>query len=180
VNGFYDRVPSGWTHFGGLTNPYIYYDGRQWNVTEGQPVGKLLEHTGRHQADVLAEQAVQHMGAAVRADKPFFVHLSPAMVHYGSCYNRPPIAFDDPWNEKALPCPTTISPTGICTFNASPCPSDRNKFRFSGVEMPRVPSWNRTTSGVRSPAEVRKDRWSYATNWHSDRMDKSWRNRVSG
>ncbi|KAJ1637061.1 alkaline-phosphatase-like protein [Pavlovales sp. CCMP2436] len=122
----------------------------------------------------------QHMGVAVRAEIPFFVHFTPAMIHYGSSY-RPPdsVAFDDPRNEAALPCPTTISPTGICVFKASPCPSTRNKFLLSGVSQPRVPNWNRTTSGVHSPAEVRNKRFTPATSSSASHMDMSWRNRSS-
>lgn len=92
VNGLETTVPSGWNYWGGFSSSqgtYNYYNSTPWNVTFDRtgthptsPV-EWVAMTGVHQSDFVGQWGVQQMQKAVADGLPFFVHLTPLMVHYG-------------------------------------------------------------------------------------------------
>lgn len=172
VNGLENDPPSGWSWWGGLAQTYTYYDATQWAIPAGGPRGEPISRKGTHQADFLAAQAVEQIQAATAAAKPYFLSLTPLMVHWGSCYNEAPQAADDPYFEQGrLPCPDSHKTN--CGFSASPCPTTKNKHAFDGLAAPHVPSWNKTASGRLPPAMQALE----LNAWDSWRQDLAYRNR---
>jgi hypothetical protein len=98
------------------------------------------------------------MEAAVGLGQPFFLSLTPLMVHWGSCVtNEADAAFDDPvWETKQLPCPT--GGKANCAAPVSPCPTPKNKHFADALVNPHTPSWNRTAAGDVPPAMVSRAR----------------------
>ena len=94
------------------------------------------------------------MKIAVSGGLPFFLQLTPVMVHWGSCYTDPSVAaFDDPlWETSNLPCPTGSADN--CGAPISPCPTVQNKHFADSLANPHVPSWNKTAYGDVPPAMV--------------------------
>ena len=173
VNGLEHSPPSGWSWWGGLAQTYTYFDATQWAIPAGGAKGAPISRKGVHQADFLAAQAAERISAAAAARTPFFVSLTPLMVHWGSCYQEAPQAADDPFFENGdLPCPAP-SARKNCAFPSSPCPTARNKHAFDGVTAPHVPSWNATASG-RLPPAMQGDALSP---WAAAREDMAFRNR---
>lgn len=174
VNGLENDPPSGWSWWGGLAQTYTYYDATQWAIPAGGPRGEPISRKGTHQADFLSAQAVEQIQAATAASKPYFLSLTPLMVHWGSCYNEAPQAADDPFFEQGrLPCPDSQKTN--CGFSASPCPTTKNKHAFDGLSAPHVPSWNKSASGRLPPAMQALE----LNAWDSWRQDLAYRNRSS-
>eukprot|EP00730_Choanoeca_flexa_P003257 TRINITY_DN11343_c0_g1_i10.p1 TRINITY_DN11343_c0_g1~~TRINITY_DN11343_c0_g1_i10.p1 ORF type:complete len:299 (+),score=51.60 TRINITY_DN11343_c0_g1_i10:956-1852(+) len=126
VNGMECHVPSGWRHWGGLTctkyegqplgGTYNYENSSQWHVDfapDGvtQLTDKAFEiHTGVHQKEFLAAQTLEQVDKALGEDRPFFVHATPLMMHFGTCQGPQPAkdyAPDDPWHEGRMTDPLT-------------------------------------------------------------------------
>lgn len=200
-------VPAGWRHWGGLTcsslkrpgntrvalgGTYNYYNASQWGADfgpDGEPVGSpnITIHTGVHQSEFLGQQVVQHMGAGVREGRPFFIHATPLMVHYGVCYG--PTAThteDDPYWEKDLFNPSVNSRgkvKGNMSIPISVCPTVANKAAFAGLTNPHKPSWNASEDqGV--PSFIRQrgnlDGMGCCDPFEEARQDAGFRNRSAG
>lgn len=108
--------------------------------------------TGVHQADYLGQLAVAQMAVAAKQDRPFFIHVTPTIVHEGTCLgpyaDEAQYARDDPYWERnltAFGCPDTGADHN-CAMTMSPCPSDRHAHSADGLANPRVPSWNATAA----------------------------------
>lgn len=156
-------VPSGWSHWGGFINTYDFYNCSGWNMTWSddpkapEPEPAVRRETGVHQADFLPRWVEEQMDLAATKNKPFFIHTTPVMPHWGTCYGpdipESDYAPDDPHFEFTLTDPITGKHVAYPT---SPCPSDKNKHAFDGHSNPRIPGvWNRTGTGPQ-PAYLRQ------------------------
>jgi hypothetical protein len=189
VNGLEDTVPSGWNYWAGFSSSqgtYNYYNSTPWNVTFDRtgsyptsPV-EWIAMTGVHQSDFVGQWGVQQMQQAVSNDLPFFVHLTPLMIHFGVCYGPLPAGrihnLTDPFWEKNLTAWGCDKKLGdVCSFSVSPCPSVKNEHAFDGSVNPHVPIWNQSETG---PLPAAMD-LPYITDFTSNRMDIGFRNRSS-
>ena len=170
--------PSGWSHYGGLAQTYTYFSATQWVCNVGEPCQGPVSRLGVHQSEFIGQQvdtsaslngmrmypllvsislclqAVTQMGNAVNASMPFFLHLTPLMVHWGSCYqDHSSAAYDDPlWEMSNLPCPGNSASN--CSAPISACPTLKNKHYADNLTNPHVPSWNTTAAGDVPPFMV--------------------------
>ena len=191
VNGLYDSIPEGWNHWGGFSSAkgtYNYYNATIWNVTFDEagkhPISPLVDvaMTGVHQADFLGQLAVEQMGVAQKKGKPFFVHVTPVMVHEGTCYgpfkDTAKYALTDPFWEQNLTAFGCDDPKDNkkCSMTMSPCPSDRHAHAADGLVNPHVPNWNATAAGI-VPAYMTKE-WPPLTAYEAQRQDMGFRNRT--
>jgi hypothetical protein len=192
VNGLESFYPSGWNHWAGFSSSagtYNYYNSTPYNITFDRtgtiPQTSTASYpmTGVHQAEFVGEWGVTQMNVAKQAGLPFFVHLTPLMIHMGVCYG--PLtggpagqlnhALDDPYWEKNLTAwgcePGAMKP---CSFTASPCVTEKHKHAFDGVLNPHVPSFNESVIGDMS---TEMKRYSPVSDYASNRMDIAYRNR---
>ena len=119
------------------------------------------------------------MKKAVEASLPFFVHLTPTMVHEGTCFGpfKDPSKFarDDPyWEADLTEFGCTPENAQMCSITVSPCPSDKHKHDFDGVLMPHVPSWNASEDG-NVPKVMAKN--PFLKQYEKERQDMGYRNR---
>ena len=194
VNGVEKSPAAGWTHWGAYStsaNTYNYYNNTLWNITFDDagrsPISPISEiaMTGTHQSDFLPELFRQQAAIAASKQRPFFIHLTPTMVHEGTCYgpyaSNASYARDDPYWERDL--------TGFgcdaggngklnsgCAITISPCVALRHRHSADALANPHVPSWNRTSSGV-LPAYM-QSHWPALTAYESGREDMGFRNRT--
>ena len=187
VNGLEQTVPSGWNFWGGFSSSagtYNYYNSTPWNITFARdgvtPISPIewIPMTGTHQSDFVGQWGVQQMKLAVDAGLPFFLHLTPLMIHYGVCYGPLPKGtqnnLTDPFWEKDLTnwgC--NQKQNKPCSFSASPCVSIKNEHAFDGQVNPHTPAWNATESGPLPSAMNLVGISDYTSN----RMDIGFRNR---
>ena len=190
INGLESEVPSGWNWYAGLDGipgTYNYYSARQFNVTFDEmginatsPV-LSVSRKGTHQAEFLGEQAVAFMQEAVTLEKPFFIHLAPVMIHYGTC-EGPFIdvfryANTDPFWEMVLDvgfgC-SNASANHQCNMGMSPCVSAKNAHVADGLTNPHTPAWGASEAGG-TPPEMRLPD---ATPYEIMRQDVGYRNRT--
>jgi N-acetylglucosamine-6-sulfatase len=134
--------------------------------------------TGVHQSDFVGQWGVQQMQKAVASDLPFFVHLTPLMIHYGVCYGPLPKgqtnAITDPFWEKNLTAwGCDNKDHKLCSFSVSPCPSTKNAHAFDSAVNPHVPNWNTSETG---PLPTAMD-LPPISDFTSRRMDIGFRNR---
>lgn len=188
VNGLERDVASGWNYWGSISNHknlYNFYNASSWDVTfddEGKhPVSEIKDQlwTGIHQADWIPQLAEAQIKAAKNKNKPFYLHLTPTMVHYGTCDgphdHEGKYALDDPYWEKQLEqfgCDRTKE--FHCRLTASPCVSHRNRGRDTDLKNPHVPSYNVSTGGD-LPEEMQL---GPLTHYISKRQDIGFRNRT--
>ena len=190
VNGLETKVPSGWNlyaGFDGIPGTYSYYSARQFNVTfdamgeyPTSPVVSVSRN-GTHQADFLGRQTVSFMQEATALGKPFFIHLAPVMIHYGTCegpfLDVLRYATTDPFWEMALDlgfgC-TNTSANQHCKLEMSPCISIRNAHAADGLTNPHTPAWGMAETGVVPPPM----RLPEATAFEVARQDVGYRNRT--
>jgi hypothetical protein len=157
VNSCESWANSGWSHWGGLINTYDFYNASIHDVDFGEDgvtptrVGEPKVMTGIHQAQFLAEFTVDQAVHAHKAGKPFFIHTTPVMPHWGTCIGPdPPNGYgqDDPHWEfqgRGLVDPATGQ---IVELPISPCPSHKHAHDFDGQENPHLDSWNVSATGV--------------------------------
>jgi len=190
VNGLENEVPSGWNHylgFDGILGTYNYYNAQQFNVTfdgSGEtPTSPIYSQSrsGIHQADFLGAQAVEEMSIAVSKGRPFFLHVAPVMIHYGTCegpyldvfkYNRA-----DPFWENALQffgCPNATT-NDHCSMEISPCVSAKNAHFADNLTNPITPAWGAVGSGVIPPE---REQLPPATAYEIERQNIGFRNRT--
>jgi hypothetical protein len=158
VNGLENLVSAGWSRYGGFhtsAGTYNYYnasifEARFAGPSAQTPVGAPIVHSmdGIHQADFLGNFTIDEAKLAVAQGKPFAVHVTPTMVHWGTCVG--PCAGDkcyaptDPhfeWHIKGWNGSSSIS------FPCDPCPTHRHAQTFASLAVPHVPSWNATVTG---------------------------------
>ena len=140
--------------------------------------------TGIHQADFVGAWGVEQMRKGVAAGLPFFVHVTPTMVHEGTCFgpfkDTTQYARDDPFWEADLSgfgCQAGVNAES-CAITISPCPSDRHKHDFDALPVPHVPSWNASASGP-LPGPMGAKKSPPLTAYQSSRQDKGFRNRTA-
>lgn len=97
--------------------------------------------TGVHQAQFLADFTIEQATKAGRADKPFFIHTTPVMPHWGTCIGPDPPApgypsYDPHW-EFALTDPLTGRQAQL---PISPCPSHKHRHDFDGQSNRHIAS----------------------------------------
>ena len=183
-------MPSGWNHWAGFASDwgtYNYYNATPWNCSfarDGTTPASPCEWTamtGVHQADFVGQWGVQQMQRAVADGLPFFVHLTPLMVHSGVCYG--PFARDsdwppeDPYHEANLTrwgCDG--SPARPCDFEVSPCVSAKHRHAFDGQANPHLPSYNASAAGP-LPDPMGPPTLGPISEWVSERQDVGFRNR---
>ncbi len=144
------------------------------------PPVKVVTQTGIHQGDFMGNLTLQQARKAVALGKPFFVHVTPVMPHWGTCYGPgiPPSAYSnlDPHWEFTLTDPTTGKEHPL---PISPCPSDRHRHAFDNASNPHIKGvWNVSITGPRP--DYMKTHFEDATNfdkWVEGREDLGWRNR---
>ncbi len=182
VNNCEHTVPSAFSHWGGFMNTYDFYNASIWDAdfptAAAQPDVKQRVMTDVHQADFLGKMAIEQVKQAIDQDKPFFVHVTPVMPHWGTCYGpKPPAdrpyAPTDPHFEMALTDPTTGK---LHKFPTSPCPTNRHKNAFDGQTNPHLASYNKSASGL-LPKHMELQ--TPLTQWESYREDIGFRNRSS-
>ena len=208
VNGMECDVPSGWRHWGGLTcthwkgmqlgGTYNYYNASQWQVdfdVNGtapitHPIAPMI-WSGTHQADFLGNQSLVQMRKADAEGRPFFLHVTPVMVHGGFCQGFSGMSDDwarahldptDPYFEHHNPDPT-IGPEGTpkgTLLTGSPCPSHAHAWDFPFLKNPHLPSWGAFANGT-TPAHIAQegdpDGTGCCDDWEADRQDHVYRNR---
>lgn len=96
VNCMEMSVPSGWSHWGGFRggpNTYSSYNATMYNVDfdqadTDQPPAEVTwqSMTGIHQADFLGGKVIDQARTALAAGLPFFVHVTPVLPHWTTCY----------------------------------------------------------------------------------------------
>ena len=148
-------MPHGWSHWGGFLQTYDFYNASAWAVEASAPPvdphDTIQVMTGVHQGDFLGNFTIASARRAMDAGKPFFIHVTPVMPHWGTCYGPtfPPgegYAPTDPHWEFDLTDPATGQHWAM---PISPCPSDRHKHAFDGQTNRHVPGvWNVTATGV--------------------------------
>ena len=189
LNGLETHVPSGWSAYGGfdgIPGTYSYYSALQFNVTfdsTGEHATSPITSTSRegsHQGEFLGAQTVSFMSDAVSREQPFFIHVAPVMVHYGTCegpfLDVLKYAPTDPFWEAALEffgCPNGTM-NDKCDMEMSPCVSKRNAHVADGMTNPRTPAWGVTASGGTPPSM----RLPPATAYEVLRQDVGFRNRT--
>jgi hypothetical protein len=161
INGLEGTVPSGWNYWSGFSSSagtYNYYNSTPYNcsfardgVTPTSPC-TWTAMTGVHQADFVGQRGVAQMQKAVADGLPFFVHLTPLMVHEGTCFgpHKDPMQYsrlDTYWERNLTAWGCDPAAKGDCSYTVSPCPTEKNAHAFDGVTAPHVPSWNATASG---------------------------------
>ena len=190
VNGCEKQVPSGWNFWGAFSTSkgtYNYLNATPWNVTFDRsgttPTSPVVDvaMTGVHQADFVGQWGVAQMKKAVDASLPFFVHLTPTMVHEGTCFgpfeDDSMYARDDPYFEHDLSgfgC--TADNAQTCSITVSPCPSNKHKHDYDGLPYPHVPSWNTSETGT-LPKVMEKN--VFLQPYEAGRQDMGFRNRSS-
>ena len=192
VNGLEIFVPSGWRHWGGFfgaLGTYNYRNSTPYNISFA-PDGKTLTSPitwsameDVHQADFLGAHAVARMRAAAAEARPFFLHLNPTMMHFGTC-NGPHLdlslyAPEDPFWELDLAlrngCPNATANQG-CSLAMSPCTTARNSGAGAGLTNPRGAAWNASAAGgARLPPEMARPG---LTQFEAEREDVGYRNRT--
>ena len=165
VNNCENPPEAGWSHWGGLQNTYDFYNASIHDVdfdeetgTTPTRVGAIKVMTGVHQAQFLADFTLEQATIAVQKKKPFFIHTTPVMPHWGTCIGpqppKPGYAPDDPhWEITPGGDPTTGSLVDPRTGSSmvipiSPCPSHKNAHVFDGQKNQHIASWNTTASGA--------------------------------
>jgi len=107
--------------------------------------------TGVHQGDFLGNLTLKQARRAIAAGKPFFIHVTPVMPHWGTCYG-PDIPEDaypvtDPHFEWDLTDPKTGKHYSL---PISPCPSKRHAHAFDGKQNTHIAGvWNVSIKGPR-------------------------------
>ena len=187
INGLEQTVPSGWRFWGGFSSSagtYNYYNSTPWNVsfapdgvTPTSPV-EWIAMTGVHQSDFVGQWGVEQMRRGLAESRPFFVHLTPLMVHEGTCYgpHKDPMQYDrldTYWERNLTDWGCDPKAKGDCSYTVSPCPSVKNAHAFDGRSNPHVPSWNASATGPLPAAMVLPPIDAYM----SGRMDIGFRNR---
>lgn len=188
VNGLETEVASGWNYWGSISshkNLYNFYNASSWDVTfddKGEyPVSEVKDRlwTGIHQADWIPQVAETQIKAAKQKGKPFYLHLTPTMIHYGTCYgphaSESKYARDDPYWEKQLEqfgCERTKE--FHCRLTVSPCVTDRNKKLDKTLVNPHVPAYNVSATGLLPDAMQLGPLSDYV----SQRQDIGFRNRT--
>ncbi len=155
-------IPSGWSHWGGFIQTYDFYNASGYNMTWADdpaappPPPKTVVMTGVHQAEFLPRWLDDQVALALAKERPFFIHVTPVMPHWGTCYGPgapSDYAPDDPHWEFSLTDPVTGK---HYTMPTSPCPSKKHKHAFDGHTNPRIPDlWNQTGTGPH-PVWLRK------------------------
>jgi arylsulfatase A-like enzyme len=184
VNNCENKVPSGWSYWGGLVTTYDFYNATIWEMDWeepdfGPPKTRLMTHV--HQADFLGNFTVEHATKAVAANRPFFISVTPVMPHWGTCYGPGPGSvypeYDPHWEfnlaAKNLSCGDT------CAMPISPCPTDRNRHKFDGQTNPHIKGvWNVSIKGNR-PVFMKKleSTSGHLTPFQEWREDIGWQNR---
>jgi hypothetical protein len=127
-------VPSGWSHWGGFrggANTYVSYNATMYTVdfdqadTDKPPAEVTWQSmTGIHQADFLGGKVVEQARTALDAGLPFFVHVTPVLPHWTTCWgpfdSLDQYAYDDPHREMEELWPI------------SPCATPRHQKQFAG------------------------------------------------
>jgi N-acetylglucosamine-6-sulfatase len=114
------EVPPGWSDWHGLVDPttHHYYG---FKINENGSVHSFAPTPENYQTAVLTRKAVNLIGRASRAGKPFFMWAAYPAPHYG--YDKPP----EPDDPKGMLTPV-------------PAPGDRNTFAME--PLPMGPSFN--------------------------------------
>ena len=183
VNSCEAHVPSGWSHWGGFIQTYNFYNASCWAVEAGvdvPPESTVKVMTGIHQADFLGNFTLESAARALALGKPFFIHTTPVMPHWGTCDGPkfPPgegYAPDDPHWEFDL----TDATGKRWAMPISPCPTKRHAHSFDGQRNTHVPGlWNVSITGAR-PLHMRQtvELPGRLTDFQVEREDMGWRNR---
>lgn len=185
VNSCEKQVPHGWSHWGGFINTYDFYNASHYDMDwrdgqSGDPPVTVKYQTGVHQGDFLGNLTIQQARKAVEAGKPFFIHVTPVMPHWGTCYGPgiPESAYPnyDPHFEWKLTDPRTGESYSL---PISPCPSDRHRHHFDNQSNPRIDGvWNVSITGPR-PSFMREafESKNKVDMFTAHREDLGWRNR---
>ena len=188
VNSCEAHVPTGWSHWGAFLNTYDFYNASCYVVEENtpgalNPLETVVSMTGIHQADFLGNFTLESVARARAQEKPFFIHVTPVMPHWGTCYGPQfapgqGYAPTDPHWEFALPCTLPSGEEGECAMPISPCPSDRHKHAFDGEENKHVSGmWNLTASGSIPVAMQSHSLNGQLNAFQTERENIGWRNR---
>ena len=131
--------------------------------------------TNIHQAQFLADFTIEQATNAHKAGKPFFIHTTPVMPHWGTCIGPEPPApgyppYDPHWEMGGLVDPLTGR---AAKLPISPCPSHKNRHNFDGQTNKHIASWNVSASGVVPDWMQNKP----LDSWDEWREDIGWQNR---
>eukprot|EP00052_Salpingoeca_macrocollata_P015540 m.123940 g.123940 ORF g.123940 m.123940 type:complete len:533 (-) comp19723_c0_seq1:51-1649(-) len=174
VNGMEKDVVAGWSHYGGFSSgvgTYNFYNATIYDVDfDGMSPQQVKQHTMTdvHQADFLGQFALKQVDKAVQSNKPFFISMTPVMVHWGTCIGpNPPHGYppNDPHWEWSI------------NFPCDPCPTHRHAQDFVGHTNPHLASWNTSAQG-HIPMDVMR-KYPPLSQFKSDREDICFRNRSS-
>ena len=183
VNACEHHLPSGWSHYGGFTHTYNFYNASCWAVEAGDatpPAETIKVMTGIHQADFLGNFTLKSARRALAQAKPFFIHVTPVMPHWGTCDGPafPPgegYAPTDPHWEFDL-----VDGAGEhWMMPISPCPTKRHAHAFDGQRNRHVQGlWNISITGARPKHMLHTvEVEGRLTAFQAEREDIGWRNR---
>lgn len=177
---------AGWSRWGGFdggAKTYNFYNSsirelRFKGESNQQPIlpPKVHPMEGIHQADFLGNVTLDEVKLAVQAGKPFAIHVTPVMVHWGTCNGPCPggqcYGPDDPhWEFTLKDGARTVA------MPCDPCPTHRHAHTFDSLTAPHTPAWNRTASG--GIPEFMAHAFPPLDEFHSQREDMCFRNRSS-
>ncbi|KAL0565432.1 hypothetical protein V5O48_016596 [Marasmius crinis-equi] len=112
------QPPKGWTHSDFLVDPNAYF---YYNSSFSSQNAPPTNYEGRYQVDVILEKALGLLDEAFQDGKPFFLGVAPTAPHLEVQFNG--------------------------TFT-EPLPRNGEEELFSGVDVPRIPSFNVKAEGA--------------------------------
>ncbi|OAQ93745.1 arylsulfatase [Purpureocillium lilacinum] len=140
-------LAKGWTRSDFLIDPNTY---RYLNASTVLDNGKFKFNPGKYSTDLVSDRAVEFLGNAIDAQKPFFLGVTPIGPH----------------------SETVLGEAGGTKFLA-PIPADRHKDLFSCVKVPRGGNFNPDQPGAVSFFDIPKlnnDQIKYNDNFYRRRL----------
>ena len=189
VNSVNSYVPYGWSHWGGFMSTYDFYNASRYdmdwsdNPQAAEPEKKIVVMEGEHQADFLPRLVLDNVRKAQAKGKPFFIHTTPVMPHWGTCYGPQFPAGEtynntDPhWEFNLIPGVPGGPSQGKYVMPISPCPTVRNAHKFDGHTNPHIEgSYNTSNTGPR-PLVRQQQEAKPLDAYEAEREDIGFRNR---
>merc|ERR1719174_26757 len=132
---------------------------------------------GVHQADFLGDLALEEAKKAMKQGKPFFVHVTPVMPHWGTCYGPGPASVYGPLDPHWEMSGVKDEDGKSYSLPISPCPTDRHRHAFDDQSNPHIAeTWNVSIAGLRPKGMASNER-NGVNAFQSLREDLGWRNR---
>ena len=165
-------VPYGWSHWGGFISTYDFYNASRYDMdwsddpAAPEPATTVRVMTGEHQAEFLPRLVRDNVRKARAKGKPFFIHTTPVMPHWGTCYGPQfpaGVTYNDTdphWEFHLAPGTPGGPPPGskVYAMPISPCPTVKNAHAFDGHTNPHIGgSYNTSNTGPRPAVRAQQE-----------------------